>query len=323
MEVIERPVAAAAAGDVVYAGFWRRFLALVLDQLLLGTVFYAMLFGLATIAALTGAFDALEGMDPDAPPAWLVVAYLGFSLLYLAAVGLYFSLMESSRHQATLGKLALGIKVVDEEGRRLGFGRALGRWAATALSYLTLYIGFVMAAFTRRKRALHDLVAGTLVVDRWAYTGQPERQRRELGGCLLATVLALAGLVLVAVLGIVAAIAIPAYQDYVQRARISVVTAETATLRGVIADFQAREGRCPVNGEGGIREPGAPGVLHATRITVGEFDEGGCGFELELGGTGSRRLDGGLMWWELQPASGNWICSSDLPDSTLPLECRG
>ena len=58
--------------------------------------------------------------------------------------------------------------------------------ATASLSYLTLYIGFLMAAFTERKQALHDMVAGTLVVDRWAYTEHPELQRRGLGGCVIA-----------------------------------------------------------------------------------------------------------------------------------------
>jgi len=61
------------------------------------------------------------------------------------------------------------------------------------------------------------MVASTLVVDRWAYTAHPERQRRGLGAVAL-VVLILGALAVVAYIGIVFAIAIPAYQDYLHRA---------------------------------------------------------------------------------------------------------
>ena len=76
---------------------------------------------------------------------------------------LYFALMESSTRQATLGKMALDMKVTDDEGNRISFGRATGRYFAKILSALILLIGFIMVAFTDRKRGLHDMIAGTLV----------------------------------------------------------------------------------------------------------------------------------------------------------------
>jgi uncharacterized RDD family membrane protein YckC len=77
---------------------------------------------------------------------------------------LYLVLMESSRHQASLGKMALGLKVQDKNGNRLTPLRALGRNAAKLLSFITLLIGFMMAGWTRRKQALHDMVAECLIV---------------------------------------------------------------------------------------------------------------------------------------------------------------
>ncbi len=88
----------------------------------------------------------------------------------------YEALMTSSRHRATLGKMALGLVVLDDRKRRLTFGRATGRHFAKYLSYLTLCIGYVMVAFTKRKRGLHDMVAGTLVVKR----DELRAQRQEL-----------------------------------------------------------------------------------------------------------------------------------------------
>jgi uncharacterized RDD family membrane protein YckC len=72
--------------------------------------------------------------------------------------------MNSSEKQATYGKMAMGIKVTDLEGRRISFWRGLGREFAKFLSAIILMIGYIMAAFTERKQALHDIIAGTLVV---------------------------------------------------------------------------------------------------------------------------------------------------------------
>ena len=87
------------------------------------------------------------------------------TLLTTALTWLYFAFCESSAWQATVGKLALGIRVTDMQGARISFPRALGRYLAKYLSAIILGIGFIMVAFTRRKQGLHDLIAGTLVLN--------------------------------------------------------------------------------------------------------------------------------------------------------------
>jgi uncharacterized RDD family membrane protein YckC len=77
---------------------------------------------------------------------------------------LYYALMESSRFQGTLGKMAVQIKVTDLEGNRISFGRATGRYFGKIVSGLTLLVGYIMVAFTRQKQGLHDIMAGCLVV---------------------------------------------------------------------------------------------------------------------------------------------------------------
>jgi uncharacterized RDD family membrane protein YckC len=77
---------------------------------------------------------------------------------------LYYAFFEASEFQATPGKMALGLIVTDEEGVRIGFGRATGRYFGKILSGLILYIGFMMAGWTQKKQALHDILAKTLVV---------------------------------------------------------------------------------------------------------------------------------------------------------------
>ena len=94
------------------------------------------------------------------------LAAVGLYLIFLVGGWLYEALMESSRWQATLGKRAVGLRVVDLGGRHISFGRATARHFAKILSSLILNIGFIMAGFTEKKQALHDLIAGTLVVRR-------------------------------------------------------------------------------------------------------------------------------------------------------------
>ncbi len=81
----------------------------------------------------------------------------------VAGSWLYEALMESSSRQATLGKMIFQMKVTDLSGSRISFARATGRYFAKWLSGLTLFIGYIIAGFTERKQALHDMVAGTLV----------------------------------------------------------------------------------------------------------------------------------------------------------------
>ena len=77
---------------------------------------------------------------------------------------LYFAFMESSERGATLGKMAVGLRVVTDQGERLSFLQASGRYFAKFVSALILCIGFIMVAFTERKRGLHDMISGSLVI---------------------------------------------------------------------------------------------------------------------------------------------------------------
>ena len=101
--------------------------------------------------------EQFEGLALDIAVSWVFASWLVIPWLYWA-------LMESFSKQATLGKRALGILVTDIEGRRISFGRATVRYWAKIISSLTLLIGFIIAGFTSRKQALHDIISGCLVV---------------------------------------------------------------------------------------------------------------------------------------------------------------
>jgi uncharacterized RDD family membrane protein YckC/DNA-directed RNA polymerase subunit RPC12/RpoP len=139
-----------AGGFAGYAGFWRRFLAAILDGLVLSIGGFVIGFAFGLLYALaTGTGQGAE--------------ILG-NILGILIGWLYYAGMESSSAQATLGKMAIGIRVTDLEGRRVSFGRATGRHFGKIISTLILLIGYIMAGFTARKQALHDMMAGCLVV---------------------------------------------------------------------------------------------------------------------------------------------------------------
>ncbi|MBN7135207.1 hypothetical protein A7A76_10630, partial [Lysobacter enzymogenes] len=189
--------------DVVAAGFWRRAAAYLIDSTLVGIAYYSLFTVVLLLVFVLGTVgDSTRWLENGSAMSVLMMVF-GYGLYGLISAG-YYAGMESSSMQATLGKLAVGIKVVDADGARLSRGRALGRWASSFASYATLGVGYLMVAFTDRKRGLHDLIAGTQVVDRWAYTARAELQRRELGPVTW-VVLILGGVVWLGVIGFVGA----------------------------------------------------------------------------------------------------------------------
>jgi len=190
--------AVVVGGEVVYAGFWKRYAANFLDSFVvaIGTFPISMIFN------VVGAASGDQGM------------MMGMSLLAMLCnliIGIcYYAGFHASRGGATLGKMAVGIKVVRSDGERITFLRGIGRYFGLILSSLLLFIGLIMAAFTERKQALHDMLCDTLVVDKWAFTENAEFQERGLGTVTI-VILALSGLliggsivVLIAAFGIAA-----------------------------------------------------------------------------------------------------------------------
>ncbi len=133
LQDIQTPAAAGA-----YAGFWQRFLAMLLDWV---------------VVACGSAIAS-------------ILAFGAVPLAFFAASWLYEAFMLSSEWQATLGKRALSIAVTRSGGAPLSFARASGRHFAKYISGFILLIGYIMAAFTERKQALHDLMADTVVINR-------------------------------------------------------------------------------------------------------------------------------------------------------------
>lgn len=87
------------------------------------------------------------------------------ALIGLLVDALYTVILQSSLRQATLGQRIVGVKLQRADGSRVTFGIALGRWAMSCISSILLKIGFLIAFFTKNKQTLHDLVAGTIVIN--------------------------------------------------------------------------------------------------------------------------------------------------------------
>jgi uncharacterized RDD family membrane protein YckC len=150
-----------------YAGFWLRVVAYLIDGAVMsipfGAVVLAVVLLLGGVSYLQGVAAGLNGPNPDFPPA-LILAFLAMFAAILAVTWLYYAFMESSSHQGTLGKMALGLIVTDTAGRRISFGRASGRFFAKMITGMVpLGIGYIMAGFTEKKQALHDMIASCLV----------------------------------------------------------------------------------------------------------------------------------------------------------------
>jgi len=177
------PVAVAAAGGtavpaypgyavvprVEYAGFWLRFLAYIIDNVVIGTAAVMILIPLIFLTGL-GAFlsKIFADQDIDDMGAFMLVGIVFLlETISLVVTWLYHAWMESSEWQATVGKRVLGLVVTDAAGQRISFGRATARHFSKIITNMVpLAIGYIMAGFTEKKQALHDMIAGCLVLRR-------------------------------------------------------------------------------------------------------------------------------------------------------------
>jgi uncharacterized RDD family membrane protein YckC len=146
---------------MAYAGFWLRVVAVLIDGFI---VYIAQMVIVLAAGAMAPAVGSVTSSSGAITGFVTIVAFLMVLLLEI----LYWPILESSKTQATLGKMAVGIKVTDHAGNRVSFLRALGRNLAKIVSGLLLFTGFLLVAFTERKQGLHDIWAGTLVVKKAA-----------------------------------------------------------------------------------------------------------------------------------------------------------
>jgi uncharacterized RDD family membrane protein YckC len=142
-----------------YASFWPRVGAYVIDYLVMAAVTCPIGMAVGALTAFTEGGEGGEGASASTLAMQMI-------LNVVAVIGgwLYYALLESSSWQGTVGKKLLGIRVTDEYGNRIGFGKATGRYFAKIISSIICLVGFIMVAFTEKRQGLHDMIAGTLVL---------------------------------------------------------------------------------------------------------------------------------------------------------------
>jgi uncharacterized RDD family membrane protein YckC len=141
-----------------FAGFWLRAIACLIDTILIVTIFVLIASFFPTTSEKLLPPSSASLMDMPRPAPLLIVL--------LAALGcLYYSVFEASSWQATPGKRILRLYVTDLNGQRISFGRALIRNLARQISGI-FFIGYLIAGFTEKKQALHDILASCLVLRR-------------------------------------------------------------------------------------------------------------------------------------------------------------
>lgn len=284
------PLAERRAPTGLYAGFWRRVAAYLIDSLIL--LIPGLIVGLIPI--------------------------LGF-FLQLAMWATYKALFEAGERQATPGKRAMGIKVTTLDGERISKGQAVGRYFGSLLSGLILGIGFIMAGLTARRQGLHDMMASTLVVNADA----TDEDVREGAGTMPMTAGVWVAVVVILVfpfgLGILAAIAIPAYQDYTVRAKMAEVLHEA----GLARDAALPEIQSTRAGKAVAAHEVTSGSNYVRRIAV-DPAQGTIRAELDPGNMKSFYVkDGAAVVLTLSQDGSRWDCSSEaLPNKLLPASCR-
>lgn len=151
--------------DYPYVGFWKRTFAFMIDSILLSFVVWIIGSLLSPFMYVLMSANVGEMSPEDVLLAGAAGSYMLYTMAGQVVNWLYFSILESSAWQATIGKKLLNIKVVDEEGKRITFLRGTGRYLAKFLSVLSLGIGFMMSGWTKKKQALHDKIAKTYVIN--------------------------------------------------------------------------------------------------------------------------------------------------------------
>ena len=163
------PMMSAPAPQLQHAGFWLRFLAYLIDSMVMGL---GVVFVMVPLIFLTGLGSLLGRIHPeeelgDAGVFLIIGVLFLFATVSLTVTWLYHAWMESSEWQATVGKKALGLIMTDMAGQRVNFGRATGRhFAKIVTNMVPAFIGYIMAGFTEKKQALHDMIAGCVILRR-------------------------------------------------------------------------------------------------------------------------------------------------------------
>jgi uncharacterized RDD family membrane protein YckC len=284
----------AFARGLEYAGFWARFAAFTLDWVIVVVI--------AAVAAAAAAFLALTfHEDTRVPSPW--------SMLAVGVVGwLYFAGLESGGYCATLGKRALHLQVLDAGGMaRIGFLRATFRWLGRFVSWLPFMLGYLLQALTRRRQALHDLIAGTVVVE----TAPAARG--------FVALLSAIGILVPVTLGVGAGVGVPAYQDYVVRVKIHRIVTALAPVAQAVQGYASQHGKRPRT----LEEAGVTFRERVPEVNSMDLDPHSGEILVTLGFAPVNGKTFSLRPGEVRNGRVRWRCrAGTLPPQYLPESCR-
>lgn len=228
------------AGPVV-AAFGRRLAAALIDGLV-------MFVPASILAVLPRAFLP----DPD--------ALIAGGVLALLSTVIYFTILQGRTQGATIGKNALDIHVVRNDGGKLGDGLAMGRYALLFLSIL-LVLPCLVPLFNRHRKGLHDLICGTVVLEGSHEADQSlDLSKSSIGEWSPLTWVMLSLMFLIPFTGgVVAAVSVPAYQDYLIRSQVSIAIEQARDASEKVMDYRSQHGHWP-------KQPEDIGMNKATKI---------------------------------------------------------
>ena len=149
-------------GSVEYAGFWIRLVAKFIDGLIMLVAIFTCMIILGVVLTSSGIKWMPEPGQREAPTGMLIMVFAYYGLAF--GFHLFYNIFLVARYGATWGKMALGLKVVKDDGSKVSGGCATGRAFAEMISSMTMLIGYIIAGFDEEKRALHDHICSTRVI---------------------------------------------------------------------------------------------------------------------------------------------------------------
>jgi uncharacterized RDD family membrane protein YckC len=295
----------ASGEEVKYAHFIHRWAAHLFDTWLINICALLIIGSLVLIAYLATGYSFSEKPD-EAFGIGMMIAMFSFFLVYPVLSGTYHSLLEGSKKQGSLGKQFLGIIVTTDKGAPVDRSKAFIRWASSFVSHMTQSIGFIIAAFTPRRQALHDYMAGTLVLEGPQATRSGIERNTRAIWCLAVCLFVLPTLLVMAIIFPIMRFA--AAEGLKKANEYQAVDNAIAPVKQLVRAQYEIDQTCLTDTDAAVAAAIAPLKPKVTEIIIGDSeDESGCEIYATYGDGRYiwYRMDGGGPWYlETETATG-------------------